>query len=248
MKHTHERFLKDLLKVTTTIKVLEKYIDNKTKIKVECKVCGHIWKATPNSLKRGRTGCPPCGIRRRTKKKTHTHEQFMNDIAKLNQDINILGRYRKATTKIKVECKVCNHTWYPKPCGLKNGLGCPKCAKMRNGIGKNELEYFTPYLHKILPSRCTVDPQHVVYNSEKGCNYYIDFYIPEENLAIEYDEFDHKYKRQYDEERQEYIEKLLGCKFIRVSDREFMSNNKYADELLCEYIEHKQEDIEELFV
>lgn len=54
------------------------------------------------------------------------------------------------------------------------------------------------------------------------CNnrYRIDYYIPELNIAIEYDEDDHKnYTYEQQEGRQKEIEDKLGCKFIRVSDR-----------------------------
>lgn len=51
------------------------------------------------------------------------------------------------------------------------------------------------------------------------CNKYrIDLYLPELNIAIEYDENNHRgytYKQQ--EGRQKEIEKNLGCKFIRVN-------------------------------
>lgn len=48
--------------------------------------------------------------------------------------------------------------------------------------------------------------------------YFIDFYIPEIRLAIEYDEEHHKYNRnkESDIERQEFLEKILKCKFVRV--------------------------------
>ena len=55
-------------------------------------------------------------------------------------------------------------------------------------------------------------------------NYRIDYYIPELNIAIEYDENDHKnYSYESHEERQAQIEEALGCRFIRVSDSK--SNN-----------------------
>ncbi len=49
--------------------------------------------------------------------------------------------------------------------------------------------------------------------------YRIDYYIPKLNIAIEYDENDHKqYTYKQHELRQKLIEKELGCGFIRVSD------------------------------
>lgn len=49
--------------------------------------------------------------------------------------------------------------------------------------------------------------------------YYIDCYIPALNLAIEYDEGDHKYYTYENQElRQKNIENELKCTFIRLSD------------------------------
>ena len=51
-------------------------------------------------------------------------------------------------------------------------------------------------------------------------NYRIDYYIPNLNIAIEYDENDHKnYTYEQQEGRQKKIEKELGCRFIRISDK-----------------------------
>ena len=52
-------------------------------------------------------------------------------------------------------------------------------------------------------------------------NYRIDYYIPSLKIAVEYDENDHKfYPYEAQELRQKRIEKELGCKFIRLSDKE----------------------------
>ena len=51
-------------------------------------------------------------------------------------------------------------------------------------------------------------------------NYRIDLYIPLYNIAIEIDEEEHKYKKDYDTIRQKYIEKQIHCKFIRINEGE----------------------------
>ncbi len=51
-------------------------------------------------------------------------------------------------------------------------------------------------------------------------NFRIDLYIPKYNLAIEIDEKEHKYKKDYDIKRQNYIEDKIHCKFIRVNEDE----------------------------
>ena len=48
-------------------------------------------------------------------------------------------------------------------------------------------------------------------------NYRIDFYIPSKNIAVEYDEQQHftPKNQKEDKERQNHIEKKLGCTFVR---------------------------------
>jgi len=67
--------------------------------------------------------------------------------------------------------------------------------------------------------------QYVIKN-DKGANYKIDLYLPELNIAIEYDENGHKnYTYEQQEGRQKEIEQELGCKFIRVSDKDNLFYN-----------------------
>lgn len=57
-------------------------------------------------------------------------------------------------------------------------------------------------------------------------SYRIDYYIPDLKIAIEFDENNHKnYAYEKHEGRQMQIEKVLGCRFIRVSDENTDSYN-----------------------
>lgn len=72
-----------------------------------------------------------------------------------------------------------------------------------------------------------------VYNQYRVDNYIVDFYIPELKLIIEYDEKHHKKQIKEDEIRQEYIEKKLGVRFIRVNEgEEFRGINQVIKTLL----------------
>lgn len=65
----------------------------------------------------------------------------------------------------------------------------------------------------------TFNPLNIEIESQKPMlngKYRIDFYLPEFNLAIEYDEEQHKYHQEEDKQREEEIKKVLGCKFIRL--------------------------------
>lgn len=51
----------------------------------------------------------------------------------------------------------------------------------------------------------------------KVLNYRLDGYDPDTNTAYEIDEPEHRYKHAKDAERQQKIEAVLGCKFVRIA-------------------------------
>ena len=70
--------------------------------------------------------------------KRKTHEEFIKEISKINNNIIILGQYINCSTKIDVQCKKCNHKWKTVPNSLVQGKGCPKCA---NNIRKTNEQF-----------------------------------------------------------------------------------------------------------
>ena len=61
------------------------------------------------------------------------------------------------------------------------------------------------------------------YEFEK---YRIDLYLPKLKIAIEYDEEGHKYYSYESQEyREKYIKQKLGCKFIRLNDKDSYGKN-----------------------
>lgn len=124
---THEQFIEELHQINPDIEILGTYVNDRTKIKCKCKVCGHEWESTPNRLLKGH-GCPICGRKTVGEKLAKTHEQFIQALYKINENIEILGTYANARTKIKCKCKICGYEWEVVPSSLLRGIGCPKCA------------------------------------------------------------------------------------------------------------------------
>ena len=81
-------------------------------------------------------------------------------------------------------------------------------------IGRREVEFIEELELALRPFGLEGLKQYSILN------YRIDYYIPKLNIAIEYDENDHKdYSYEKHEGRQLEIEEELGCRFIRVSDK-----------------------------
>lgn len=126
-KLTHEEQVAAIAKVNPNIEVLGEIKGDKDKVSCRCKVCGYEWFATPKSLKRG-YGCPECGRLRTAQSIRLSHEEQVAVIAKINPDVEVLGKIVNSRTKVLCRCKICNHEWMTKPCYLKSGFGCPKCG------------------------------------------------------------------------------------------------------------------------
>ncbi len=126
LTHSHNQFLNELKKVNINIIVLGIYRHSKEKILVKCKICNNEWYTTPHSLLRG-SGCPKCGRREANKKMTMSHEEFIKRIQKINNKIEIIGKYTGAHNKIKILCLKCGKEWETEPKTILKGHGCPNC-------------------------------------------------------------------------------------------------------------------------
>lgn len=72
---------------------------------------------------------------------------------------------------------------------------------------------FIKQLQEVLkPLNYTLETQKSLCNNK----YRLDGYIPELNLAIEYDEKQHEYQQKEDKVREKEIDKELNCDFVRV--------------------------------
>lgn len=168
-KITHEEYVQRVAKINPEIEVLGVYVNSTTKILHRCKIDGFEWYATPSSIISQKTGCPKCSLVRRISKKTKTHEQYVEELLKVNPNIEIVEKYKGALTKTKHRCTIDNYQWSVTPASVLFGSGCPKCAKratidhdtyllLLKEHNKN-IEVLGHYIDKMTPirHRCVVD-------------------------------------------------------------------------------------------
>lgn len=127
-KKTHEQFLIELAKINDRVKVLEKYVNYKTKILCECLDCSNQWMVTPEKLLLHRK-CPECAKINRGLKTRTTQDEFISKMAKLHPNIEVLTPYVLSHKKVLCKCKIDNYEWEATPSSLLGGSGCPKCGK-----------------------------------------------------------------------------------------------------------------------
>lgn len=121
LRKTHKQFVNELNNKNPYISCIDTYIDARTKIYFKCKKCGHVFLTTPDSVLRG-SGCGQCaGILKKSTK------EFKKEIAEINENIEIKGKYINNRTPILCKCKRCNKEWKQKPSELLSGTGCPNC-------------------------------------------------------------------------------------------------------------------------
>lgn len=104
---------------------------------------------------------------------------------------------------------------------FRDYFNCNKYVVVSN---RKEIEFIECLEQTLLPFDITQFERQ--YSKLKCGNYKIDLYLPEINVAIEYDENEHKrYTYEQQELRQKLIEEELGCRFIRVTDKMSHSYN-----------------------
>ncbi len=129
-RKTHEEFIGEMINVNPNIEIIGKYINAHTPIECICKICSNKWFPKPNTLLSG-YGCRKCGYNINFQKMRKTHSDFVAELANINQDIKVIGKYINHKTKIECSCNVCKNIWFSTPDILLSGHGCPKCANKK---------------------------------------------------------------------------------------------------------------------
>lgn len=181
-RKTHEQFIREMLEINSDIEILGKYTNARTKVECKCKICNYEWKSTPHDLLSGR-GCYTCyNNNMRGNSQRLSHEEFVKRLSEINSDIEVLGEYINNHTPIECKCKLDGHKWSPIPSNLLSNKGCPICnaPKGEKIIAKYFKEHGVEFKE-----------QYKFINCRFKKELPFDFYIPNLNIAIEYDGEDH---------------------------------------------------------
>lgn len=145
--YSPETFIDEIYKdnKNSTITLLDKYVNSTTKIKCKCELCGYEWLAIPYVLKKG-TGCPQCNQRRKT------DDYFRKQVRDNGFEIDILGEYKGAHSKIKCRCQNCGYIFEATAHSILQGHGCPECSRKKLGdIKRKTQDQFVGELAKTQP-------------------------------------------------------------------------------------------------
>lgn len=160
---------------------LVQYENVSKKIKIICKTHGEFLQ-TPNAHLHQGQGCLQCGLTERSKHRTKTQEQFIEEAKNIHGDRYIYSNtvYKKMKTKVEIICKEHGSFWQTPEKHIIQKCGCPKC-KVKNQhltqeefierarkIHNNKYDYNkTNYLNVITPVTI-VCPIHGEFHQKAG--------------------------------------------------------------------------------
>jgi len=144
-RKTQEEFKKELKSVLPDIKVIGKYVNINTKIRFKCLIHDFEFDAFPQNMLRGH-GCRKCGNDKQSKKQTKSHDKFVADLKKINQDVEVIGHYVNMDTKVHVKCLIDGYSWDADPRKLFRGVRCAVCTNHKVIKGINDIGTVRPDL------------------------------------------------------------------------------------------------------
>lgn len=110
-RYTPDEF-RDIVESYGKVHVIGEFKNSDTKIRVKCNKCEYEYDADPYLVSHG-CGCRKCADKQHGLALRKSHEQFIEDVAKVNPYIKILGVYNGAEQHIDCECTICGHKWSP---------------------------------------------------------------------------------------------------------------------------------------
>lgn len=188
------------------IKRIGDYINSDTKIKWECEICDYAWETSPNNIRT--TGCPQCAG---TVKLTNE----IVDQKLIGRNIKRLDNYINNKSKIRFQCLVetCHYIWYAAPVKiLVANHGCHMCSLP----GQNE-----KLMHNLLKINAINYIPHfnITKINAHAKKYIIDAFIPNLNIAIEYNGRQHYevsgFSSDKNRNEQQYISQINRDNYIR---------------------------------
>jgi len=156
---------------------LVNYINNRTKIKIICPIHS-IFEQNPNNHL-NRQGCKKCSFENQSKRQLYNNDIFIKKSKLTHSDKYnyILVNYKGFYHKVNIICK--KHGIFSQlPSDHIRGIGCPNCNESK---GEREI-------------RCLLEQNNVDFETQKtfkNCRNInplpFDFYLPKNNILIEFD-------------------------------------------------------------
>ena len=174
---THQQYVAEASDINSDIVVIGEYVDSTTPIEHYCNKHNVLWTAAPDSILHGH-GCIECGKEKTRQKTKKLHDEYIEQLNKINPNIEVIEEYVNANVAILHQCKIDGYQWYARPGNILFGKGCPHCKESN---GERQVRQWL--------EKCNIE--YVYQKTFSDCRDIkvlpFDFYIPEYNACIEYD-------------------------------------------------------------
>ena len=210
------------------------YVNSKTKVCIICPEHGEFWQ-TPSEHLNG-CGCKKCASDKLQKKFQLSKQQFVSKSLKVHGDKYDYSKAEYVNNRTKV-CIICpeHGEFWQTPNSHLNGNGCPLCGnEERAKVKKSNTDDF---IIKAKGEECVKDYIENIIGFKINKNsrkiippYELDIFVPEKNLAIEYDGIlwhSEKYIKDtnYHLNKTELCEKV-GIRLIHIFDSEWLNKKE----------------------
>lgn len=173
-RRTHEEYVAEISTKFPHIDVCSQFHNVSERMTYHCRVCGYEWAAVANTLLNCSTrGCPRCaGI------VVQSEDMLVSRLALKQPTVRYLCGFVRMDKPARFSCIVCGYEWESTPHNVLKSKGCPHCASslgeqvVENYLKQRGIDYKTQYRFEGCKSQRPLP---------------FDFYLPNLNIAIEYD-------------------------------------------------------------
>ena len=131
-KITHHEFVDRLKLISPNIEITTTYVNSDTKVHCVCKDCGYEWDALPYNLSAGKN-CKQCYFKRESLERIKPLDDVMEDIKKVNSNIELCGNYTGINKKTDFKCLIHDKKFRSTPKHILRGqTGCKECIRIKN--------------------------------------------------------------------------------------------------------------------
>lgn len=176
MHKTTEEIVKDFKKLNPNLDYSQvNYVNTDTKVDIICKKHG-LFQTTPHCFMKHPI-CPTCSNEQKGKNATLPFKEFVERANKRHNNAYEYNEktYVKTHDKIEIIHKLCGNTFWQTPHSHLSGQGCPYCS-----ANKSKLEEEV---------KLKLNEENIKYiwqySSDKLGRLSLDFYLPNQNIAIE---------------------------------------------------------------
>lgn len=166
--------------------VLGEYTKNNEKILMKHNKCGNVYDIRPTHLLH-RARCRYCSDKFKKDK-----DWINNRLKEIGSDVIVLEEVHGVNKKVKCKCSK-GHEFLSYPTNLTKGIGCPRCSsskgekEIKRILSETGIEFIQQYRFEKCVNKRTLP---------------FDFYLPKQNICIEYDGEQHfspyKFTKKYE--------------------------------------------------